>query len=223
MVDSRFKILAKDFQHEIEALIKDKVIMRLKDTKATNMRGIFGKYPHDVHKRQTNNTSKPIRPIYLENINSSCTFFYADHPDDNGKRGNYSSTGINRITSKPIKRICANSSSFCAFFHPDHPDAGLRKGSYGSHVTNEIMHDSTKVKRVPSSYKDCQFLGQLETDFREKIEEIQTQFNRSSKGQDEKIAKVVDWEKKLANPLNQSMEVVKELKIQNADKSKRID
>ena len=207
MVDSRFKILAKDFQHEIEALIKDKVIMRL--TKASNMRGIIGKYHHDVHKRQTNNTSKPIRPIYLENINSSCTFFYADHPDDNGKRGNYSSTGINRITSKPIQRICANSSSFCTFFHPDHPDADLRKGSYGSNV--------------PSSYKDCQFLGQLETDFREKIEEIQTQFNRSSKGQDEKIAKVVDWEKKLANPLNQSMEVVKELKIQNADKSKRID
>jgi len=198
--------------------------MRLEDSKATNMlKEIIGHYQHGINKRQANNTTKPKRPIYLENINSSCTFFYADYPDDNRKRGNYSSTGINRTTSKPIQHICENSSSFCTFFHPDHPSAGLKKVDYNSNINNEMIQDPNKVKEVPSSCKDPQLIVQLETEIRKKIEEIKTQTNRSSKDQDEKIAKVMNWENQLAKLLNQSMEVMKTLKIQNTDQSKRID
>jgi len=66
-------------------------------------------------------------------------------------------------------------------------------------------------------------LSQLEAEFRGKLEGIKAHTSRSIKDHDEKIAKVMGWEHKLAQLLNQSMEVVKELKTQNRDQSKRID
>jgi len=66
-------------------------------------------------------------------------------------------------------------------------------------------------------------LNQLEAEFREKMEDIETQTSKSIKDQNDKIAKVTGWEYKLAQLLNQSMEVMRELKTQNRDHSKRID
>jgi len=66
-------------------------------------------------------------------------------------------------------------------------------------------------------------LSQLEAEFRGKLEDIKAQTSRSIKDHDDKIAKVMGWEHKLAQLLNQSMEMVKELKTQNRDQSKRID
>ena len=197
--------------------------MRQEDSKRTNTEEIIGHHQHEIIKRQTNNTSKPKRPIYLENINSSCTFFYADYPDDNGKKGDYSSTGINKTTTKSKQHLCENSNSFCTFFHPDRPDAGLKKFNYGPNVSNEVMPDPNKAKEVSSSCKDLQLLGQLEAEFQQKIEEIKTQTNRSSKDQDEKIAKVMNEKKQLSQLLKRSMEVTKELKTQNGKQSMRID
>ena len=66
-------------------------------------------------------------------------------------------------------------------------------------------------------------LNHLEAEFREKIEDIKTQTSKSIKDQNEKITKVMGWEHKLAHLLNQSMEVMRELKTQNKDQAKRID
>jgi hypothetical protein len=197
--------------------------MRQEDSKRTNTEEIIGHHQHEINKRQTNNTSKPKRPIYLENINSSCTFFYADYPDDNGKRSNYSSTGIKKNTIKSKQHLCENSNSFCTFFHPDRSDVGLKKVNYGSNVSNEVMQKTIKAEEVSSSCKDLQLLGQLEAAFKQKIEEIKTETNRSSKDHDEKIAKIMNGEKELSQLLKQSMEVQKELKTQNENQSMRID
>ena len=66
-------------------------------------------------------------------------------------------------------------------------------------------------------------LNQLDAEFGVKMEEIKTQMSRSFKDQNERITKVMSWEHKLGQLLNQSMEVIKDLKTQNRDQSKRID
>ncbi len=50
-------------------------------------------------------------------------------------------------------------------------------------------------------------LEQLKSEFGVKMEEIKTQTSKSFKDQNEKIAKVMSWEHKLAQLLNQSIEV----------------
>ena len=54
------------------------------------------------------------------------------------------------------------------------------------------------------------------------MEDIKTETSRNIKEQNEKIVKIIGWEHKLAHLLNQNMEVMKELKTQNRDQSKRI-
>jgi len=63
----------------------------------------------------------------------------------------------------------------------------------------------------------------LEGEFRQKIEEIKTQTNRSNKNQDEKIAIIRARERNLAQLLNETREEMVALKTKNLDQSKRID
>jgi len=55
------------------------------------------------------------------------------------------------------------------------------------------------------------------------MEDIKTETSRNIKEQNGKIAKVMGHGQNLAHLLNQSMAVVKELKTQNKEQSKRID
>jgi len=66
-------------------------------------------------------------------------------------------------------------------------------------------------------------VNQLEAEFREKIEEINTKTSRSSKDQDEKIAILMVREQNLAQLLNTTIEEMEVLKTTNRDQSKRID
>ena len=97
MVDSRFKLLAADFQDQINDL-KGKVAIP-EVSKTANV-GLF-EHHHEINKRQTN-IVKPNRP-YCENSSSLCTFFYPDHPDAGRKKGNYSSTITNEMLQDPNK------------------------------------------------------------------------------------------------------------------------
>jgi len=66
-------------------------------------------------------------------------------------------------------------------------------------------------------------INQLEAEFREKIEEINTKTSRSSKDQDEKIAIIRVRERNLAQLLNTTRVEMEVLKTTNRDQSKRID
>jgi len=95
IVDSRFKLLASDFQDQINDL-KGVVL----EVRKTGNNGVFeGQYHHEIKKRQT---SKATRP-FCENSGSLCTFFYPDHPDAGRKKGNYSSSVTNEMLQGPIK------------------------------------------------------------------------------------------------------------------------
>jgi len=101
-VDSRFKLLASDFQDQINDL-KGKVV-KLEVSKTANV-GVF-EHHHEIQKRQTNTTTS-TRPFcnqprnICENSSSLCTFFYPDHPDASRKKGNYSSTVTNEMLQDP--------------------------------------------------------------------------------------------------------------------------
>lgn len=100
IVDSRFKLLAADFQDQIDDL-KGQVVT-LRGSKTIDL-GVMtsSQHGHDIQKRQAN-PSKPRRPI-CENSSSFCTFFHPDHPDADRKKIHYSPTLPDEIMSDPIK------------------------------------------------------------------------------------------------------------------------
>jgi len=99
IVDSRFKLLAADFQDQINDL-KGKFVV-LEVSKNPN-KGVFeGHYQHEIKKRHTSKSTRP----FCENSTSLCTFFYPDHPDAGRKKGNYSSTVTNEMLQNPTRII----------------------------------------------------------------------------------------------------------------------
>jgi len=94
IVDSRFKLLAADFQNQINDL-KGKVTLEVGKTANAG----FFEHHHEINKRQTY-ASKSARP-FCESSSSLCTFFYPDHPDAGRKKGNHSSTVTNEMLQDP--------------------------------------------------------------------------------------------------------------------------
>lgn len=137
MVDSRFKLLAVDFQDQIDDL-KGKV-GRLEASKTI----ADDRHHHGIQKRQTN-SSNSIRKV-CENSSSFCTYFHPDHPDAGRSRGNHTPTVPNEMMQKPAKQMNGTTTS-------DY--------STSATATNEIVHDaSTRVEGIPTSCKDLLLFG----------------------------------------------------------------
>ena len=99
IVDSRFKLLAADFQDQLDDLKGQ--VATLKGSKTISSVAMTPQHHHEIQKRQTN-PSKPRQPV-CENSSSFCTFFHPDHPDAGHKKINYSPTLPDDILSDPTK------------------------------------------------------------------------------------------------------------------------
>jgi len=155
IVDSRFNLLSKNFQDQIDDL-KGKVVYR-KDSEITKMRNLEEHHEqHEIKKRQTKTSSNPKRPIYFQNRNSPCTFYYPDHPDAVRENDNYSQTTTNQQqpnASKLKRPICENSSSFCTLSNPSHVDDGHEQASHTPTVVNDANNKDNVLdtKEQPES------------------------------------------------------------------------
>ena len=159
IVDSRFKLLVANFQKQIDYL-KGKFV---KQSKTVNKEVFESQDVHVIKKRKTKpSPTKP--PRKFANMNSSCTFFYADYPDaGHGKSKNATfeilKAGKEVIKkqennrSKSIKPICENSTPLCTFFHPDNNRAGRvnskNSTTLATLATDQTGQDPTDVNKTP--------------------------------------------------------------------------
>ena len=175
IVDSRFKLLAANFQEQIDYL-KGKFV---KQSKTVNKEVFESQHGHLIKKRKTKPSYQPPPtkpPRKFANMNSSCTFFYADYPDaghDKSKNATFEIMKAGKEVikkqennrSKSIKPICENSTPLCTFFHPDNNRAGRVNGRNTTTVTtlaiDQTGQDPTGVNKTPINGIDP-FLGDIE-------------------------------------------------------------
>jgi len=207
IVDSRFKLLASDFQNQIDYL-KGEVF---KENKAAN-KGVFeSQHRHKIKKRQTK--TSPLTPNILKSqfnrMNSSCTYLYPDYPDAGHEQ--IKNITIEKMKAKLIKPLCEHSTPICTFIHPDHPLAGRVNGSKTTKETNyQTKDDPTDANKTPTNLSW------------EEIELLKIQNKEQSKRIDQLEQKQAG-EKNIDKVLDQTTEEMAGLKTQNRDQSNRID
>jgi len=141
-VDSRFKLLAAEFRDQVNNL-KGK-ILRPESKKTYNDGVIENQHRHEIQRREISTASE--RPIQFQNVKSSCTFFYPDHPDANGKIGKNEAHKSETKSSKSTQSVCETSSSFCTFFYPDRLDADRKEGKYNPITTKDNADQNSDNK-----------------------------------------------------------------------------
>lgn len=97
IVDSRVKLLANNFQEQLEDL-KGRT-----EVNDSSNKGVEGKRKHGIKKREAK-TVKPKKPV-CESSASLCTFFFPDHPDTGRKKGSYSPIVTNDMQHNPAAQV----------------------------------------------------------------------------------------------------------------------
>ena len=214
IIDSRFKLLAADFQNQIDFL-KGKFA---KKTKTANI-GVFeSHHRHEIEKRQTK--TSPLNPNKYGNKNSSCTFFYPDYPDAGLEKPRNITFEIVKDGKKVIKKqenkrpICENSTPFCTYIHPDNQDVGRINGNNKTNVTNnQTAQYQTEVNKTSTTSKDPLW---------EEMEVLKMQ-NRNQSKRIDQLEQQLSSERNLDQLLGKTREETVALKTENMDQTKRID